>query len=54
MILHPSIRELDTMYKVYQRDFMKGFRIARVATFSKKQELILKAIDRRFMKIQCT
>lgn len=33
-----ALRELDTMYKVYLRDFKKGFRIARVVTLSKKQE----------------
>ena len=44
-----ALRELDTMYKVYLRDPQKGFKISRVVTLSKKQEVILKAIDRKLL-----
>lgn len=45
-----ALIELDSMYKVYLRDAKKGFRISRVVTLSKKQELILKTIDKRLLK----
>jgi transposase len=44
-----ALRELDTMYKVYLRDPQKGFTISRVVTLSKKQEVILKAIDKKLL-----
>jgi len=44
-----ALRELDTMYKVYLRDPQKGFKISRVVTLSKKQEEILKAIDKKLL-----
>lgn len=45
-----ALRELDTMYKVYLRDPKKGFRISRVVTLTKKQETILKAINKKLLK----
>jgi hypothetical protein len=38
------------MYKVYLRDAQKGFQISRVVTLTKKQELILRTIDRKLLK----
>jgi transposase len=46
-----TLTELDSMYNVYLRDAKKGFRISRVVTLSKKQETILKAVNKRLLKI---
>jgi hypothetical protein len=45
-----ALDELDTMYKVYLRDPKRGFQISRVVTLTKKQEDILKTIDRKLLK----
>jgi len=45
-----ALLELDSMYKVYLRDAKKGFQVSRVVTLSKKQQQILKSIDRRLLK----
>lgn len=42
-----ALTELETMYKVYLRDARKGFQISRVVTMTKKQESILKAVDKK-------
>jgi len=44
-----ALRELDTMYKVYLRDPKKGFKISRVVTLTKKQETILKAVNKKLL-----
>lgn len=44
-----ALRELETMYKVYLRDSKGIFKISRVVTLSKKQELILKAINKKLL-----
>ncbi len=41
-----ALRELESLYKVYMRDTKKGFKLARVVALSKKQEKILKTIDK--------
>jgi transposase len=46
-----ALRELGTMYKVYLRDSQGIFKISRVVTLTKKQELILKAIDKKLIKL---
>ena len=46
-----ALRELDTMYKVYLRDPAGHFRISRVVTLTKKQKLILKAVDKKLLKM---
>jgi len=46
-----ALLELETMYKVYLRDARKGFQLARVVTMTKRQESILKAIDRKLVKM---
>ncbi|PYU66642.1 MAG: hypothetical protein DMG52_35755, partial [Acidobacteria bacterium] len=45
-----ALRELSTMYKVYLRDAKNRFHLSRVVTLTKKQELILKAIDKALLK----
>jgi transposase len=45
-----ALIELDSMYKVYLRDTKKGFCLSRTVTLSKKQETILKAIDKQLLK----
>lgn len=50
MSAEEALTELDSMYKVYLRDAKKGFRISRVVTLSKKQEMILKTINKRLLK----
>lgn len=44
-----ALRELETMYKVYLRDRKGVFKISRVVAPSKKQELILKTIDKKLL-----
>ena len=46
-----ALLELETMYKVYLRDARKGIQLARVVTMTKRQESILKAIDRKLVKM---
>jgi transposase len=46
-----ALIELETMYKVYLRDVKKGFSLSRVVTLSKRQEQILKAVNKRLVKI---
>ncbi len=47
-----ALDELHTMYKVDLRDAKHGFQISRVVTLSKKQETILKTIDRKLLKAE--
>jgi transposase len=44
-----ALDELDTMYKVYLRDSKRKLQISRIVTVTKKQEEILKAIDRKLL-----
>jgi len=45
-----ALDELETMDKVYLRDANNVFKMARVVTLSKKQEAILKAVDRKLLQ----
>jgi transposase len=45
-----ALDELETMYRVYLRDAKNVFKISRVVTLSKRQESILKAVDRKLLK----
>jgi transposase len=45
-----ALDELETMYKVYLRDADNVFKISRVVTLSKRQETILKAVDRKLLQ----
>jgi hypothetical protein len=44
-----ALDELETMYKVYLRDAKNVFKISRVVTLTKKQESILKTVDRKLL-----
>lgn len=44
-----ALQELDTLYKVYLRDPQKGFKVQRVVALNKKQEKILRAIDKNLL-----
>ena len=45
-----ALMELDSMYKVYLRDERKGFQVTRTVTMTKKQEQILKAVNKKLAK----
>lgn len=44
-----ALIELESMYKVYLKDEKKDFKISRVVTLTKKQEKILKALDKKLL-----
>lgn len=44
-----ALLELGTMYKVYLRDARQRFQLSRVVTLTRKQELILKTINRSLL-----
>lgn len=44
-----ALRELETMYKVYLRDSAGVFKISRVVTLTKKQEALLKTLDKKLL-----
>jgi len=44
-----ALKDLGTMYRVHMRDTRKNFKITKVVTLTKKQEQILKAIDRKLL-----
>ena len=47
-----ALLELATMYKVYLRDSKHLFKLSRVVALTKKQETILKTIDRKLLAVQ--
>jgi len=49
-----ALSELDTMYRVYVRDPKKEFKISRVVTLSKKQETILKTVNKNLLNMDCS
>jgi transposase len=46
-----ALSELGTMYKVYLKDEKKDFSLAKVVTLTQTQKLILKAIDKKLLKL---
>jgi transposase len=44
-----ALLELGTMYKVYLRDTKNRFQLSRVVSLTKRQELILKTIDKALL-----
>lgn len=44
-----ALLELDSMYKVYLRDSQRRFRLSRVVALTRKQETILRTIDRSLL-----
>jgi transposase len=47
-----ALDELGTMYKVYLRDAKHVFKLSRVVALSKRQEIILKALDPKLLKLE--
>ena len=45
-----ALLELGTLYKVYLRDAKRGFNLSSVVALTKKQETILKTIDRQLLR----
>jgi transposase len=45
-----ALKELDSLYKVYIRDSNKGFKISRMVALTRKQEAILRCIDRKLLR----
>lgn len=50
MSAQEALGELETMYKVYVIDSKSIFKMSRVVTLSKRQELILKTVDKKLLK----
>ncbi len=46
-----ALKELETLYKVYMKDTVKGFEVNKLVKLSQKQEDILKAVDKRLLKV---
>jgi transposase len=46
-----ALRELATVYKVYLRDTKNVFKLSRGVSLTKKQELILKTLDKKLLKL---
>jgi len=46
-----ALEELDSLYKVYLKDQRRTLRAARVVALTRKQEEILRAVDKRLLKI---
>lgn len=46
-----ALEELDSLYKVYLKDQRRALRAARIVTLTKKQEEILRAVDKRLLKV---
>ena len=46
-----ALHELDSMYKVYLRDSKNVFKISRVVSLTKKQELILKSVNKKLLSL---
>lgn len=46
-----ALEELESLYKVYLKDQRRALRAARVVALTKKQEEILRAVDKRLLKV---
>jgi hypothetical protein len=46
-----ALEELGPLYKVYIRDNRRGFREHRVVALSRKQEEVLRTIDKRLLRV---
>jgi len=44
-----ALKELDSLYRVYLRDSKKDFQLSRMVTLNKKQEKILRCIDKKLL-----
>lgn len=45
-----ALKELDSLYNVYIRDKKKGFKISRLVALTKKQEEILRCVDKKLLR----
>ena len=52
MSAEAALRELETMYKVYLKDPRHGFKISRVVTLTKKQEKIIRSVDKKLLALK--
>ena len=50
MSAEEALEELSSMYKVYLRDAKKNFQLSRIVALTKKQELILKRVNKKLLK----
>jgi transposase len=46
-----ALRELETLYKIYMKDKVKGFEVSKLVKLTKKQEEILCAVDKKLLKM---
>lgn len=46
-----ALKELSTLYKIYMRDTEKNFVLTKLVKLNKKQEKILRAIDKKLLKV---
>jgi len=46
-----ALKELETLYKVYMKEKEKGFRLTRIVQLSKKQEKIMKSVDKKICSV---
>ena len=51
MSAEEALEELSSMYKVYLRDAKKNFQLSRIVALTKKQELILKRVNKKLLKL---
>lgn len=51
MTAEEALEELSSMYKVYLRDTKKNFKLSRIVTLTKKQEIILKHVNKTLLKL---
>ncbi|MGK5086004.1 hypothetical protein WDW86_00455, partial [Bdellovibrionota bacterium FG-2] len=49
-----ALNELDGLYRVYLKDPKQGFRIDRLVALTKKQEKILRVVDKQLLKLACS
>ena len=48
-----ALKEVETYYKVYLRETNKKLSFSKSVSLSKKQELIIKAVDSKLLKTYC-
>ena len=46
-----ALKELESLYKIYMKDTVKGFELTKLVKLTKKQEDILKAVDKKLLKV---
>ena len=50
MSFQTALDELDGLYRVYLKDPKTGFKLGRLVALTKKQEQILRAVDKSLLK----